>query len=473
MSTNASPTWHFPARAHFASRPDRDALRVDDNAITWGALDDRTKRLAAAWAQESDASDVIALPMARTLDTLLHLIALIRAGREIALLDPLATADERQRAYAAVGATRLADDERLAAIARLADTASDAPRPTEINDAPWSPGRRLLRVLTSGTTGAPKPVPLTTDQVIASTLAGVSMLGSLPDDRWYSPLPWHHVGGVMIVLRALILGFQVELTSHFDAAASLARLRSGETQLASFVPVMLERILDGDDDRDELKSWGTLRALLIGGAATPQHLLDRARAKGLPVARSWGMSESASQIATAPPGVYDGPLPPLPFVQLSEHDGRLVLDGPQILGGRLVTSDRGRISARGVEILGRADDVFISGGENIDPAEVEQALRGHDAVLEALVCGVHDDRWGERPVAFVRLAHPVEEDALKAYLASTLQRFKIPQTIFVVEDIPRNAMGKPDRQRARLLAKTSDPSTPSRSSQNEEQGAKA
>lgn len=458
--------WHFPASAHVAAKPEAIAFCVDGAAISWATLERETKGRAAAWRELTTPEAIVGLVAERSLDVLFDLVGLIRAGRQVALLNPQATAEEQARAIQSIEATVLAEDLRSAVNERSAQ-----PTPPEFEDAPWALDRILARILTSGTTGQPKPVTLSAEQVISSTLAGASRLGSLPSDVWHSPRPWHHVGGLMVILRALILGFQGDLWSHFDANISRERLSKGDVQLASFVPVMLERVLEGVEGNP----FPSLRALLIGGAATPPSLLERAKAMQLPIARSWGMSESASQIATAIPGEFETPLAPLPFVKISHENDVLVLEGPQILGGRRVTSDRGTIRERGVEILGRADDVFISGGENIDPAEIETVLRSHIAVSDALVVGIANQEWGQRPVAFVRLCGEVTSDALRAFTAGSLQRYKVPDQIFFVDDLPRNAMGKPDRRAARTLAEANNfiQASASEKPESEKQGAKA
>lgn len=476
-------TWHYPALAHFAAKPESIAFRIDTQVKTWSALNQETQPLARAWRARIVPGQSLALTATRDLRTLLHLHALIRAGVPVALIAPGITAQEHATACTILQPDQIADDELLTLVETEARAAADVRAQSPWDDAPWNEARVLARILTSGTTGTPKAIELRASQVIASTLAGVSRLGALPDDIWLSPLPWHHVGGLMVILRSLILGFQAELTPHFEAGTIVEQLRSEKIRLASFVPVMLERILDhvGPD----APRFDELRAILLGGAATPPALLERARALALPVARSWGMSESASQIATAAPGDFENPLAPLPFVRIEDDAGRFVLDGPQVMGGRFVTSDRGELSERGVIIRGRADDVFISGGENIDPVEIEDALRSHASVVEALVVGIEVPQWGQRPCAFVRIharldESPIEGDddqerveALRVHVAARVQRFKIPDYFFIVKDIPRNSMGKPDRGAARKFAEEQITAHARTSTGRNDQGAKA
>lgn len=435
-------TWHFPANAHAAAVPHARAVSVDGEALTWRELLDQSARLQVVWEQQLPEDARVIVPAERSLRFITHVVALLRSGRTFILVSPEVTARELAHAFEAAKASVSYTTPQLSALeADAAQVPQEALRPA----APWPAERELLCVLTSGTTGKPKAVPLRAEQVIFSTLGSASRLGSLPTDRWHAPLPLHHVGGIMVLLRALTLGFEAEYTTHFDAATSAKRLASGEVTLASFVPVMLERILDSDPS---LRGTPSLRAILLGGAATPERLLHRAEAAGLPVARSWGMSETSSQIATASPGDLTSPLAPLPFSDVSLVEGRLVIDGPQALGGHFVSSDRGQISEAGVDVLGRADDIFISGGENVDPVEIERVLLASPEVAAALVAGVPSERWGQEAVAFVVLETPCDAAQLRSRCEAALEKYKIPKSFQFVEDIPRNSMGKPSRKRA-------------------------
>lgn len=486
-------TRHFPVYAHAAAAPDRIALRLGDATRTWRQLLSSAEARGAAWlASLPPATRTVGLPAARSIDALEHLVALIAAGIPVVLLDPDATPDEARHALEVADVDLLATPEFCATItARAAQGAAPPERSEEplapdtrphagaaapFLAAPWPAERVLVRVLTSGTTGKPKPIDLTAEQVIFSTLGAASRLGTLPSDIWHVPLPWHHVGGVMVLLRAMILGFSAEYASKFNALESLERLKSGEVTLASFVPVMLERILDAAGHAGNVPTFPpALRAVLVGGAATPASLLEAAKQHRVPIARSWGMSETASQIATAPPSTWEGPMAPLPFARVLEDGHRLVIEGPQASGGRVETSDRGSVTADGVTVHGRADDIFISGGKNIDPLEIEQVIASHSTVRDVLVVGVASTVWGQRPIAFVSGASPDEEPALRALCTAALQKFKTPAQFFFVDDIPRNAMGKPSRSLARHWWEShyDDTDSPVLSSGREESGAKS
>lgn len=442
-------TRHFPAYAHAAAHPNARAVSVDGQHLTWAELISRSAPLQVCWTDALKDQDRVMLVAHRTLRFVEHFTALIRAGVEVLLLDPDATNDERGRIQSLSGASRILDQEDWDVIEAHAATCDNEPA----DAVPWDADRILFTVMTSGTTGDPRPIDVRCEQVIFSTLGSAARLGSLPNDRWHAPLPLHHVGGIMVFLRALILGFEAEYTSTFDAAYSAERLASGEVTLASFVPVMLTRILE---HAPELRTPDTLRAILLGGAATPDALLKQSAACGLPIARSWGMSETTSQIATAPPGDFESLLSPLPFAKITTHDGILHIDAPQAQDGTFQTTDRGFVHDGRVEVHGRADDLFISGGENIAPLEIERVLLEHPTVREALVFGAPSEQWGHIVAAFIVADATIDERAiddatLRAWCAKTLSRHKIPKLFYFVRNIPRNPLGKPSRIRALSL----------------------
>lgn len=436
-------TRHFPAYAHAAARPNARAVSVDGQPLTWDELISQSAPLQVCWNETLAGETRVVLVAHRTLSFFVHFVALIRTGIEVVLLDPEATATERARIQTLSGASSIVDKEDWDAIEARATTGKTA------DAAPWTADRILFTVMTSGTTGDPRPIDVRCEQVIFSALGSAARLGSLPSDRWHAPLPLHHVGGIMVFLRALILGFEAEYTSAFDATQSAERLRSGEVTLASFVPVMLTRILE---HRPELRTPDTLRAILLGGAATPDALLETSAAYGLPIARSWGMSETTSQIATASPGDFESLLSPLPFAKITAHDGILHIDAPQAQGGAFQTTDRGAVHDGRVDVHGRADDLFISGGENIDPLEIERVLLEHPDVREALVFGAPSEQWGHVVAAFVvSEATTTDESALHSWCGERLSRYKLPKFFHFVRNIPRNPLGKPSRIHALRL----------------------
>lgn len=313
----------------------------------------------------------------------------------------------------------------------------------------WSSDQALIRVCTSGSTGKPRCVELLASQMHFSALASSQRLGHKPTDRWLVCLPVNHVGALAAIYRCLHNQVTLELHPGYQADRVARRLDSGEISIVSLVPAMLEDILDR---RGQQAFPEFLRVILLGGAACSESLLDRCRPAGLPLALTWGMTEAASQLATRVPGdlspLTEG-LPPLSFVSVEvDAGGRLVVDSP-MSRGRLVTTDLGELTPSGrVRILGRSDDMIIRGGENIYPGEIEDVLRQHPGVKEAVVLAGVEARLGQVPVALVQ-ANDINVDSLRDWCRKRLAGFKVPARFIAVAEMPRTDAGKVDRQALR------------------------
>ena len=318
-----------------------------------------------------------------------------------------------------------------------------------------------LVIATSGSTGAPKGVQLSPSALDASARATIDRLGLTADDVFLSCLPWHHIAGLQVWLRARML--RAELRVHDRVVAG-----TGAT-VTSLVPTQLGRLLDARVD------LGGFRAILLGGAAAPPGLIERARATGANVVTTYGMTETCGGC------VYDGK--PLDGVDVRvDDDERIWLRGPMLTSGYRLrpdltaaalvdgwfgTSDRGRMQPDGtLQVLGRLDDVIVSGGENVDPSTVALALSGHPSVVDVVVVGVPDDEWGQVVAAVVVLAPGAElpiADA-RAWCAEQLPAAALPRVVAVVDAMPMLASGKPDREAVRRAAYTAAGSARSRQS---------
>lgn len=400
-----------PVQSAALAHPDACALP----GMSWRALRDQVARRAGRFSP----GEVVALDGPQDAGWIVWSHAIGWAG---AILAPLPE-DPAARARAL---STLAPD-------RIVDSRSKRIGPTT-PERPWALDAVRVRLTTSGTTGTPKVVDLTTAQICFSAMGSMLRLGHLPGDRWLDCLPLHHVGGLAILYRAAWGAACVERAA-FDPAAIAARLDSGAVQLASLTPAMLAAVLDA---RAEAPFPAGLRALLIGGAALPPDLAARCERLGAPVHPTWGMSEAGSQICT------DGV--PLAFARVQTRGEALVVSGPIAPGGHLVTADRGRVHPDGqVEVFGRRDDVIISGGENLDPAAIEAALCTHPAVDEAVVIGRPHPRWGARPVA-ICVGDGAADDALRALCRAQVHRFAAPDAIYWWPALPRTGpLGKLSR----------------------------
>ncbi len=337
-------------------------------------------------------------------------------------------------------------------------------------------------LFTSGTTGRPKGALLTWGNMFASATASAFRLGALPDDRWLLTLPLYHIGGLSILMRSALYGSAVVLPGfaddRFETETLWARLHTDRATLVSLVPTMLYRLLQAHP-RGE--AWPqSLRLILLGGAAATPETLEAALESGLPVAVTYGLSEAASQVATATPeetrrkpGTVGRPLMGL-TVRVTGEDGRALpqgeigeirVRGPMVMPGYdgdpqataaalqdgwLRTGDLGYLDAEGdLWIVQRRSDLIVSGGENVYPTEVEAVLREHPSIAEACVVGLPHPEWGQQVVAGVvaRSGETVSPEGVAAFCRSRLAGYKIPRKIVVFPSLPRTASGKIMRRR--------------------------
>jgi O-succinylbenzoic acid--CoA ligase len=320
-------------------------------------------------------------------------------------------------------------------------------------------------VSTSGTTGVPKGAMLTASALTASAEATHRWLGG--PGRWLLALPAYHVAGLQVLVRSVVAGTTpVAVSSGFDGAelaSAVASLGSGR-RYAALVAAQLDRALR---DAAAAAALASLNAVLIGGGPMPHGVAERASAAGIPVVRTYGMSETAGGC------VYDGV--PLDGVQVgidagdersaTPHRGRVVLGGvtlargyrnpvqpdPFAEPGWFRTDDIGAIDEAGaLRVLGRVDHAISTGGLTVLPELVEAALARHPAVADCAVFGVADERLGQRVVAAVVVAAgcvPPGLADLRAHVASTLSPTAAPREIHLVGELPRRGIGKIDRAR--------------------------
>jgi O-succinylbenzoic acid--CoA ligase len=302
---------------------------------------------------------------------------------------------------------------------------------------------------TSGTSGRPRAVELSYANHHASAMASAEHLGVEEDDCWLGVLPLFHVGGLAVLVRSAIYATTAVLHQRFDPARVRDALAAGGVTLASLVPTMLARVRAAGLERGS----PALRAILLGGGPIPDELLGWALSAGLPVSPTYGMTETASQVVTAPPGERAGP--PLPGVELSiGDDGEIMVRGAMVARGALAadgwlhTGDRGRIDAGGrLHVDGRLKEIIVTGGENVSPIEVEDALLSHPAVADAGVAGVPDPEWGEAITAFVVLSGEATGEELRDWARERLAPHKVPKHVETVTELPSNAAGKLLRNR--------------------------
>lgn len=360
------------------------------------------------------------------------------AGDAVLPLDPAAPRAERDALLSALRPDRLAS----------LDDPEGRPLPAPL---PTADGVALV-VATSGSTGSRKGVELTADALDASTGASLARLGAQHDEVWRVPLPLHHVAGLMALRRGWALGTTPDVVAPGDLDALL---RPGADHVA-VVPTQLHRWLARDGGAGP-------RRVLLGGAAAPADLLQRAAAAGIEVVTSYGMTETCGGC------LYDGV--PLRGVDVElGDDARIRLRGPSLFSGYrgdpaataaaidaagwFTTGDAGRYEPDGrLTVLGRVDDVVLSGGENVPLPAVVAALRSHPDVADAAAVGRPDPEWGEVVHALVvprAGATPPTLEVLRAHVRDRHPAAYAPRALTLVPALPRDAMGKTTR--ATLLA---------------------
>lgn len=329
-------------------------------------------------------------------------------------------------------------------------------------------------MFTSGTTGKPKGAMLSYGNIFYSAIASAFRMGTLPDDRWLCVVPLYHIGGLSIILRGVLYGIEVDLRT-FSVDYVNFELQRGSITLISLVPTMLYRLIEA---RGHMSWSPRLRLVLLGGAAATPDLLRMCRQLNIPIATTYGMSETASQVATTlpgqamyKPGTVGKPLMFTSVRVVDDHgqdvppntEGEIVVKGPTVMhgyykdreatkqtlrDGELYTGDIGYLDDEGdLWLLQRRSDLIVSGGENIYPAEIETVIRQHPAVQSVCVVGLPSEEWGQQVAAAVVLHQDknLTPEVLETYTRERLAGYKQPRVIQFVDELPMTASGKISR----------------------------
>ena len=329
------------------------------------------------------------------------------------------------------------------------------------------PDEVALVVQTSGSTGEPRLVMLSAAALRASAAATDARLGG--PGQWLLTLPASHVAGLQVLSRSILAGTEpvVGTPGGFrpDLFATDAARLSGHRRQVSLVPTQLHRLLD--DDGAGLAALVRFDAVLLGGAATSPALLARAQAAGVQVTATYGMTETCGGC------VYDGAALDGVRVQV-EGDGRVLIAGPVLASGYLNrpdldaqafvhrggtrwlrTSDLGRLRDGRLSVLGRLDDLLLTGGMLISPVAVEHLLAQLPGVGEVCVVGVLDPEWGQSVTAVVVAAAGAPAPSLatvRAHITRSLGAAAAPRRLVLIDRLPVRGPGKTDRRAVTELA---------------------
>jgi O-succinylbenzoic acid--CoA ligase len=347
----------------------------------------------------------------------------------------------------------------------------DESTPLDQTDAAIDPDHPAVVVFTSGSSGAPKPAVLSFGNFYENALRANANMPLGPGDRWLLSLPLYHVSGLSILFRCMAARAAVVIPGARDDLQT-AISKYSVTHL-SLVPAQLYRLMRDDAGIAALRS---LTALLVGGAALSEGLVRRAHALGLPIYTTYGLTEMASQVATTashdslPHLLTSGrPLDP-EILRINDADEIEVRGKSLFLGylqqdrlnrvltedGWFATGDLGELSDGGyLQVLGRRDNMFIVGGENVQPEEVEAVLRKIEGVREVMVVPANDEEYGAVPIAFLQMDGELPDvDSLRGLILPMLPRHKIPRYFF---EWPEDLDGKGLKvQRASLVARAQE-----------------
>jgi acyl-CoA synthetase (AMP-forming)/AMP-acid ligase II len=473
-----------------ARQPDRVALIDHLGSITFAQIEGVTTEMACGLADLGiGPSDRVAVLARNHRGFVESTVALAKLGADTLYLNTGFAGPQMVEVLEREGATAIILDGEFASLAellaakwlRVFSSAADPARSPTLDELAAAgsgralppPSRRARQiVLTSGTTGTPKGTLRDAPSNLDPLLTIVSMIPLRSMDVTLIAAPMFHTWGLAHLALAMALGSTLLLRPRFDPSDALALVEERRVTVLAAVPVMLQRLVDAAAAAERPYDTSSLRIVATSGSALPGDLALRFMNRfGDVLYNLYGSTEVAwASIATpedlrAAPGTAGRP-PPGTVVRLVDDEDRPV--GPSsrgrifvgnsmlfsgytdkatkpILGGLMATGDTGYLDSAGrLFVEGRDDDMIVSGGENVFPREVEDLLANHPAVLECVVVGVADERFGQRLKAFVvlRSGHDVSAEDLRTYVRDRLARYKVPREVVFLDALPRNATGK-------------------------------
>ncbi|HZR95988.1 MAG TPA: long-chain fatty acid--CoA ligase [Gaiellaceae bacterium] len=453
--------------------PKRVAIDYDGRLVTYAELEEGSARFASALAGAGlKRGDRVATLTGNTPEHVMVLFACARLGLVLLPLSwRLAGPELAYQLEDAEPSLFLVEDEYR----ELADATGHRYVPLDpayVGEGQTSaaesaaPGDGLLLIYTSGTTGKPKGALLTHANCFWTNVSFDATTGIHNDDVVLQVLPQFHVGGWNVqALLAWLKGATVVLERQFEAGRALRLIEEKRVTTMMGVPPIY--LFMAQHERFAESDLSSLERAVVGGAPMPEALLETWAARGTAIVQGYGLTEAAPNVLCLPPEDavrkigYAGK--PYPFVDVRLSDeSEIQVRGPNVFPGYwrnaaatsavftddgwLRTGDVGEVDDEGFyRIKGRLKDMYISGGENVYPAEVESVLHEHPRVADAAVVGVPHERWGECGVAFV-VADGVSEAELLEWCGARLARFKVPLAVRFIDEVPRNSLGKIQKQ---------------------------
>jgi fatty-acyl-CoA synthase len=473
MSSHTIDLW---IRERARRSPGRIAIEYGGASWTYAQLDQRSDELACGLAH----GEVVSTLTGNSPEHVALMFACAKAG---AILHPiswrLAPAEVAYQLDDAGSAVLWVEDEYRALADQALQLATVAPRELvpgtkSVPGTVVSDDDGLLLIYTSGTTGKPKGALLTHANCFWTNLSLDLTTAIDEDDAILAFLPQFHCGGWNVLpLLAWWKGACVVLERQFDPGRSLRLIE--EKRVTTMMGVPSNYLFMAQDPQFAAADLSSLRWCVVGGAPMPVPLIEQWRDRGIEIVQGYGLTEAAPNVLCLPPEDAMRKIgaagKPYAYVEIDIGDGNeLLVRGPNVFPGYwrnpdataetlrdgwLHTGDVVDIDEEGyVTIKGRLKEMFISGGENVYPAEVESVLHEHLHVLDAAVVGIPDETWGEVGAAFVVVDAQVAAHELVEFCRERLARFKVPKSVHFVDALPRNSMGKLQKSELRVPVAT-------------------
>jgi o-succinylbenzoate---CoA ligase len=465
-----------------AVNPDGSAVRAGTDRITFRELSERADKLAAQCAAFGIAPGTpVGLLTPVSVETVFVVHALIKTGAVIVPLNARLDQSELTEQITFADCTHCIIDPNMKALLEFPEglrvlTIADLHGTVgaeEMSPVTIAMDATLAMIFTSGTSGLRKGVELSYSNFLYSAIGTLLRLEIKPDDSWLLSLPVYHIGGFAIPVRTMLCGIPIIVPLSLSTEDIGISIRDEDPSILSLVPTMMKRLIDAG-----VRPNRSHRVLLLGGGPVDPESVTKWRDAGWKIALTYGATETCSQVATlypeeASPALSAGM--PLPFnrIRITDDEGSVLphnetgtievsspavmkgyykqreLSGEVIRDGWYRTGDFGRLDERGyLHVDSRRTDLIVSGGENVNPVEVESALRGHPAVDDVTVFPYPDPEWGQIVAAAVVLRSPPPTlGEITKFLSGRLASYKIPKKLYPLESIPYTEHGKINRRK--------------------------
>jgi o-succinylbenzoate---CoA ligase len=477
-------------RSQAEHRPNAIALKTTQRQLNFHELSGEVDGLASKLTGAGIDHDMhVGLLVQNSVQALLMIYALLRIGAVIVPLHSRLTIEEisAQLRFADCNWVLTDDSNQTHEIRNGSVPSLSFSEILQLEQTAGIPGieiqanRTAVIMFTSGSSGKPKAVELTLSNFLYSAIGSMLRLGIEPDDSWLLSLPVYHIGGFSIVTRSLVYGTPVLIPDSLETNDLVDAIRLFDPSHISLVPTMLHRIIETGAPPNPSQ-----RIILLGGGPIDKSLYTISRSKGWKIIPTYGATETCSQSATADPDdppEYPVALP-LAFSELSVVDdngvsvpskktGQIIVKGAIVAkgyykrndqnasvlhNGLFRTGDYGYFDEKGrLSVVSRRTDLIISGGENINPVEIEDVLKQFTEIRDACVFPEENKEWGQLVVAAIVLDKRYQDDrekflnTVRKYLEEKISGFKVPKKLFYVDSLPYTEAGKLNREMVKEL----------------------